>query len=880
MTGMNTGASLTVSILPMTEPAAISLPPSHPHHYFSPAVIEFIRRQIRSGNGNEVLFHGHWDDRQRLVSKAAVLSRGNRKMTAALMNVVKAGDLVIHNHPSGKLTPSSADIMVASELGAQGVGSLIVNNQVTEVYAVVEPLGAKKPEVVDPDRVKSFFQPGGRLAERMPTYEYRLAQEKMAIAVNGAFNHGGIVVIEAGTGVGKSLGYLIPAALWSLANEKRVVISTNTINLQEQLLKKDLPLLTDHLDISVKAALVKGRGNYLCRRKIDELGVDSALLPGLEKQERDFLGEIVSWSKNTSDGSLADLPIMPPHDVWELCNSEADICLGAKCSHYESCFFYQARRRAATAQLLIVNHHLLFADLGLPAGFGLLPKYEAVILDESHHLEDVATGYLGENASRLGLTRVLGRLAHRKRTNSGVLARIYQRLQKILQKHSSEFLENLLAALDADILPVVGFIAGEMGDFFSRWQAAFLGLEAETTRDKPGTYKRRITENDRGTDYWQSEIMPLARELRELFAPLFSALANLDKGIEEGIQDALLPVESFDFLLAELRGVSNRLRQYVGVFSRFFLAEEREPGIIYWVEISRGRRLNLKVIMAPLDVGAVLVEKFYTRLETVILTSATLTVGRDFAYFLERSGLSRLPAANPVETLLLDSPFDYRQNCRLLVPRDLPTPDQKDYRDQLGIFLAELIKAAGGRTMILFTSYAMMNRVTLRCRELLAGQGFLLLQQGEGQRHKLLHDFKNNPAAVLLATASFWEGVDVKGRALETLVIVRLPFKVPTEPVVQARSEFISASGGDPFRDYALPQAAIRLKQGVGRLIRSQSDRGLVVIADDRIVTKNYGRKLRESLPMQNIDYRQQEGIVKLAEEFFQHGGERMGTSL
>jgi ATP-dependent DNA helicase DinG len=341
----------------MPETAGAVLPPSHPHHYFSLPVIEFIRRQINSGNGNEVLFHGHWDDEKQLVVKASVLSRGNRQMTAALMNVVKAGDLVIHNHPSGKLTPSSADIMVASELGSQGVGSLIVNNQVTEVYAVVEPLGAAQPEPVDPEQVRKFFQPGGRLAERMPSYEYRLVQEQMAVSVNGAFNRGGIVVIEAGTGVGKSLGYLIPAALWSLANEKRVVISTNTINLQEQLLQKDIPLLTDHLDIPVKAALVKGRGNYLCRRKIEELEADAALLPGMEKQERDFLGEIVAWSRTTSDGSLADLPVMPSHEVWELCSSEADICLGAKCSHYENCFFYRARRLAATAQLLIVNHH-------------------------------------------------------------------------------------------------------------------------------------------------------------------------------------------------------------------------------------------------------------------------------------------------------------------------------------------------------------------------------------------------------------------------------------------------------------------------------------------------------------------------------------------
>ncbi|MBN2332570.1 MAG: helicase [Deltaproteobacteria bacterium] len=827
-----------------------------------------LRRQIQANNGNEMLFQGRVDARYRVV-EVKVLTRGNRMMTPALLNVVAAGEVVIHNHPSGELTPSDADVMVASELGAQGVGSLIVNNQVSAVYAVVEPLKMPAKHAIDQDEVVSYFKPDGLLAKRLPSYEYRQPQVDMAAAVTGVFNDPGIMVIEAGTGVGKSLGYLIPAALWVLANRKRAVISTNTINLQEQLIKKDIPLLTDHLQIPVQVVLVKGRHNYLCRKKMEEWQADATMLPGLEAEDRQLMADICAWAATTSDGSLADLPVIPGTDIWEQCNSEADICLGAKCFHFERCFFYQARRRAAAAHLLIVNHHLLLADQALPAGARILPKYEAVIFDEGHHVEEAATSHLGESASRLGLGRTMARLASQRRPQAGVLARLYQRLESVCRKGNQQAIEPLLALLEADLLPAVAFLPRELGDLFSRWRVAFSFLEAEPGSEGQRAFKLRLTDTIRRQPLWKDDILPLAKELGDLCAPLLHGLDQLDHGVETGIRDQLLGVEQFDFLLSELRGIRSRLQQQLGIFARFFLADNGDPELIYWVEISGGRRLNLKVVLSPLDVGSVLAEQFYPQFETTIMTSATLAVDRRFDYFLSRVGLDRIVPGKKLETLLLNSPFDYQRQCLLVVPDDLPPPAAAAYPERLADFLADLISTVGGRAMILFTSYLLMNRITDQCRQRLGGQGFLILKQGEGQRHQLLHEFKNNPAAVLLATDSFWEGVDVKGRALETLVIVRLPFKVPTDPVVQARTEHIVRQGGDPFRDYALPQAAIKLKQGVGRLIRGQSDRGIVVVTDNRLVSKSYGLQLQNSLPMQRALQGNSAYVLSLARDFF-----------
>ncbi len=844
-----------------------------PAAYLAPAAIDFIRRQIRGSAGNEVLFLGR-PGADGLVSEIRVLSRGNRRMTPAIMAAAATGDLLLHNHPSGDLTPSAADVAIAAELGARGVASLIVNNQVTVVYAVVEPLEVAGEKPLPPETVRAFFAPGGRLATVLPTFEYRRPQEEMALAVTAACNDKRLLVVEAGTGVGKSLAYLIPAALWSRENRKRVAISTNTINLQEQLLHKDLPLLTRHLEIPVQAVLVKGRGNYLCRRKLDELAGDPALLPGLERPEQELLTEITAWAASTRDGSLADLPVVPPAEIWDLCRSEADICLGVKCPRYETCFFYRARRQAANAQLLIVNHHLLFADLGLPGTGSILPRYDAVVLDEAHNLEEVATGYLGEQASRLGLLRVLGRLAHRRRPRAGVFARLLQRLRQVGRRGGEERLQPLVLRLEEELLPAVHFLAGELGRLFSRWQAALVPVIAGENGSgaEPRSGKLRLTEERRAGAAWQEEMVPPARELQGLCAPLLAGLQDLERELEKLVRDGVVPVEQFDFLLAELRGVGSRLQQQLGVFSRFFLAEQLDKSLIYWIETRGGRRVNFKVVLAPLEVGPLLVEKFYSRLETVVMTSATLAVSRDFGYFRRRCGLDHPDVCGQVVTLLLDSPFDYRRNCLLLVPSDLPEPGEPAFLERLVSLLAALVTAVGGRTLVLFTAYGMMNAAAERLRGQLAGRGFLLLKQGEAQRHRLLHDFKNNAAAVLLATASFWEGVDVKGRALETLVVVRLPFKVPTEPVVQARVEFIAASGGDPFRDYTLPQAAIKLKQGVGRLIRSRTDRGIVVVADQRLATRGYGRQLVNSLPMSTMQYLPTAELLAAATGFLSHG--------
>jgi ATP-dependent DNA helicase DinG len=843
--------------------------------YLTPGAREKLRAAIAAVNGCEVVFRGVCDDDGR-IAVVQVLARGNPRMAPAVDAGLQPGEVIIHNHPSGNLEPSDADIAVAARLGARGIGCLIIDNDAAVVYAVVEPMKPVPAAAVDPESVTACFAADGPLARYLHAFEPRPAQVRMAAAVTAALEHRRLLLIEAGTGTGKSLGYLVPAAHWVLAGDRRVAVSTNTINLQEQLLNKDLPLLTGPLGMPLEAVLVKGRGNYVCRRKMRELQqADAAFLPGLEDGERALLADIIAWYAVTTDGTRADLPLPPPPHIWEQCCCEADICLGLRCPDYETCFFQRARRRASQARLLVVNHHLLFADLALPEGASLLPSCQAVIFDEAHHLEDVATAYLGEAASMVGLQRLLARITRRRGVpggaGSGLLERLYQRLLRQVKTAGSDPVGLIVGLLESELQPAAAHVAGMLRTLTAEWLAAVAGgmpgIDDDEHRDG-GNRRRRISESERSTSWWTDAVAAPARELQELLAPVIGGLMRLDTLMESAIREMLLPLEEFDFLLAEARGLRNRLDGLAGIFSRFFLAERPEEGTVCWIETSSGRRPNLKVVIAPLEVGPRLKELLFDRREAVIMTSATLAVGDRFDYIRGHLGLDDDGLQARVDTLMLPSPFDYDRQALLMVPDDLPAPGDRSYGDLLAEFLVDLALTAGGRMMVLFTAYSLMRRVAERCRPGLEGGGMHLLTQGEGSREALLNTFRRHAAAVLFGTDSFWEGVDVRGRALETLVIVRLPFRVPADPLLEARAELLRRRGGDPFNDLALPLAAIKLKQGVGRLIRGRDDRGIVVITDRRLVTKGYGRLLRRSLPMSNLRTGSTAALLELAQEF------------
>ena len=823
--------------------------------YLYPDVVKFMRQEIVAAGGNEVFFRGRCKAAK--VVQVKVLARGNQAMTPALSGQVKAGEVVIHNHPSGNLTPSDADLRVASLLGSEDIAFLIVDNPVIQVYAVVEPVEPVVVEPLPPELVEKYFFPSGDLSKVLPSFEFRSEQADLARGVVEAFNHESFLLAEAGTGVGKSLAYLIPAALWAIRHTKRVVISTNTINLQEQLLHKDLPLLIEHLGLPIKAALIKGRSNYLCRRRVKEFATElSADAQSLD----DELKALIAWAQTTGDGSRADFPSLPSAAAWEMVSSEADACLASRCLEFGHCFFYKARREAARAQLLVVNHHLLLADLQFPADFGVLPRYEALVLDEVHHLEEVATGYLGENISQIGLLMLLNRLAHQRRPELGLLRRLRRRLgqgppgsrgasSKAQSKVRQDFFATLAAQVENEAEPAVLMLLHDLSDHFEAWREVLVTAFVADDEIIEGSFKLRVTDKERGSESWKLTLSGRVEDFIEETQTVIKALLTLARNLEKGLQEKLLPEDFFVAWLGEFKAAIGRLQSQVDFIGRFFLKMSGQSEIIAWIEAVAGRRRNFKLVLAPLEVGSLLEEMLYKRLQTLVMVSATIAVERSFDFFTARVGLDARSRSGTLRSLILASPFDYRRNALIMVPCDLPLPNEAAYIASLGLFLDTLIARIGGRSLVLFTSYRAMKGAAAICRDSLQRRGVRLLMQGEGQRQWLLNELKNNYNTALFATDSFWEGVDVKGRALECLVIVRLPFKVPSEPVLMARLEYIAACGGNPFYDYSLPQTALKLKQGVGRLIRSRDDRGIIVVCDRRLVEKSYGIRLRSVLP-------------------------------
>ena len=851
------------------EPARVAESPGrNAELYLHADVLLCMRREITEAAGNEVFFRGRLAAGK--VVEVDTLARGNQAMTPALSRQVKAGEVVIHNHPSGNLTPSDADLRVASLFGAEDIAFFIVDNHVTTLYAVVEPVVLEEVEPLPLDLVEQYFYPDGALSKTLPSFEFRAEQAELARSVVTAFNQSNFLLAEAGTGVGKSLAYLIPAALWSIRHNQRVVISTNTINLQEQLVNKDLPLLTEHLGLPIKASLIKGRSNYLCRRRVKELGSELESGTGADDAE---LKDLLSWAHSTNDGSRADFPSLPSATVWEMIASDADACQFSRCLEFGRCFFYRARREAAKSQLLVVNHHLLLADLQFPPDSGVLPRYEALVMDEAHHLEEVATGYLGEGVSQIALRMLLNRLVHRQR-DLGLLRRLRRRLGQGAASGGGEsaaqadFFATLAAQIEGETEPAVLMLAQDLEDHFTAWRDILVADLVPENEIIDGSFKLRVTAKERAAKAWNLNLAEKVEAFIDEAQTVLKALYSLARTVEKGLKEKLLPDDFFEIWHGEFRAAGVRLQDQVDFVARFFLKMSARSELIAWIEVSGGQRRNFKIVLAPLEVGPLLEDMLYERLKSLVMVSATIAVDNSFDFFINRVGLLERSRSQLLSSLIVASPFNYRKNALLMVPRDLPLPNESAFIPALALFLDTLISRVGGRSLILFTSYRAMKSVASICRDSLRRRGVRLLLQGEGQRQWLLAELKNNHETALFATDSFWEGVDVKGRALECLVIVKLPFKVPSDPVLMARLEYIAANGGNPFYDYSLPQTALKLKQGIGRLIRSREDRGVIVVCDRRLVEKSYGARLRSVLPDSDLYVISGGEVVRRAAEF------------
>ena len=831
---------------------------------FSAACSALIRYEIDAAQGNEVFFIAQPDGDGCLV-EASAIARGNQRAVPAILSRATPGQMVLHNHPSGNLTPSDADLDLASICGNNGIGFAIIDNQCERSYLVVSPHTPRSGELLNFDELERAFGQEGLLASHLKGFEPRAEQVRMAFCVANAFNQDKVAVIEAGTGTGKSLAYLIPALLWAVRNEQRVVISTNTINLQEQLIKKDIPLLQRHSSTPFNACLVKGRGNYLCLRKLEAGQAEPTLFPDAASEE---LAAIAAWSETTPSGCLSDLSFHPSREVWDDLRCEADQCGRSRCPHFGRCFFYKARRDAAAAQLLVVNHALLLADIALRRESGydavaILPPFSRLIIDEAHHLEEAATGALSVRIGRAGLLRQLSRLAPGG-NRAGILTVLNTRLGKELPEELDGLYQELSGLIEAALLPQTQELAALL-DRELDWLALALQTGPLPGADqRGGEIKCRITPELRSTPFWQ-ELQTRLSQLAEQLTELSSGLGALDRAAAK-LPDPIR--QGLDSWLTDAAGIGQRLltvAQELGWFC------EQDETACRWLETrqtSRGSQATICV--APLEVAETIKTALLEPIPTVVMTSATLTVGGSFGYLRRRTGLDLLEPER-LDELALASPFDYANQALVGIPRDLPDPTSAAFRQPLAAAVLRAVSLSQGGAFVLFTSFDLLKQTHASLKGDLERLGLTILRQGEGAgRHQLLARFRKERNAVLFGTDSFWEGVDVKGDALRLVIIVRLPFQVPTEPIQQARAERITATGGDPFRELSVPQAVLKLRQGFGRLIRSRDDRGAVLILDNRIVTKNYGKRFLKSLPAaaQVIDDAEQ--VFIQLERFFQ----------
>ncbi len=714
------------------------------------------------------------------------------------------------------------------------IGWLMPHNSEDRWLSYPSTQGDKKGIRVDQDRVTAILSQGGDFARSFPGFECRKEQITMARAVAESFNQQEDLIVEAGTGTGKSIAYLLPASLFAMENQTRVVISSNTINLQEQLINKDIPDLRKCMgwtEASFRVTPLKGRSNYLCLRRWDHMRQSGSLAPD---NHRLFLRTLV-WVGATGTGDKTELRLLNSEAAfWNQVCSQEESCLGVKCGYNRrgACFLYRARKRAEKAHLIITNHALTLSDLAI--GNQVIPEYRYLIVDEAHHLEDEATDQFSFAISEATLRDNLVRLSNRAAGNiySGLLAEIKNRVRRFRTRKPEAPDKPVPLETQIDNLQYTVEICQQSARKFFGKLSDFMGGQGE----EEGDFEKRVrlTPSMRKNSSWcQVEVAaePMLNDLRELadgLSKVYSALEALgDK-----------PFADYENIMAELfflvrTGEEMARRLSAGVF-------QPESGMIYWVSLDR-QKASASLCAAPQHVGSLLEKSLFTQKDCVILTSATLSIDGSFSFIRGRLGMAE------AKELIIGTPFDYLKSTLLYVVKDMPEPDRPTYQPALEKLLIELCSATMGKTLVLLTSYKALKRTYGAVKGPLEQESILVLGQGvDGSARRLLETFKSNGQTVLLGTSSFWEGVDVVGKALSVLVIARLPFSVPSDPIIAARCEEYS----NAFYEYMVPQSIIKFKQGFGRLIRSRKDRGVVVVLDSRVQSRNYGQTFLQSLPL------------------------------
>ena len=815
------------------------------HARFAQSVVTAMRRDVQEAGGNEVFWSGLINSAG-IVTDVKVGSRGNEDSVIINSDAAREGHVLIHNHPSGNLNPSQADQSIAANANDTSLGFYIVNNDVSQVYVVLEPVKPKVLEKLDKNVLAECLSSEGPLSKMYAQYEERPSQIALLKHIADSFNGSKIGVFEAGTGVGKSYAYLIPSMMWAVKNRQRVVISTGTINLQQQLVEKDIPAAEKILGMSVKSILLKGRQNYVCLRRL----ADASNERDLFSDETEVLDSIAAWAKTSETGSKSDLSFFPSESVWSKVNSESDACMGMRCPYREHCFVMKVRKDAADASIIVVNHHLLFADIeSRMNGVGysdtaVLPPYKHIIFDEAHGIEDSATSFFSETMTKFKLAKQLNLLYRATKTAVfGFLVPVSAVIK------SGDFLQKCAAGINS-----------VKSCMFSMDEAALTLLENDSSA--------RLQEStEDGFHGVFLNMDGLRTSLMELTGFVRDSLEELDDDDKE------LPC------VWETKTVLRRLEDFMSLCKSFCEWKEHDD-LVFYIQKKRlpPRKTGEDAVVfaeftqTPLDVAPLMNMGVFEPMDSVVCTSATLRTGNDFTYWMRRTGISFIEGER-LSKQEFESPFPYENNVIFAVPKDAPMPDSSfEFQQYVEETVPSLIEASGGRTLVLFTSYDSLRHTYASSRSHLMGMGFTVLKQGDDDRFRLLERFKEDCTSVLFATDSFWEGVDVPGESLSQVIIVKLPFAVPSDPVFAARSEAVEKRGGSSFMELSVPQAVIKFRQGFGRLVRRGDDRGFVVVLDRRIVEKRYGRIFTQSIPLTKRIYCSLKEIIDAEKHFYFSG--------
>ena len=811
---------------------------------FSEESLLIIKKYLQENNNKSMIFKATFDEDE-LIQEPFFLSLYKKKNFEETLTKVSKNEVVIRTTKPKQLYPSDIELELSEELySRRNIAYCLLSSDLDDFY-FVQDIDRTFLEDID---IENYFAKDGILAKEIKGFEYREEQEEMAQYIQEAINEDRKIIVEAGTGTGKTLAYLIPAIKWAVTNKKKVIIATNTINLQEQLLLKDIPLAKSIIKEEFSYVLVKGRNNYLCKRLFNELALGKSIdIETFSMEAREQIEYILKWGNKTKTGDKAELPFEVFPDVWELVQSTTELCLGKKCPYRKECFYMKTRMEKMEADILISNHHVFFADLNVRAEtdfdseYLILPRYDMVIFDEAHNIESVARSYFSVEVSKISFTRLLNRIYQKKnkrKKEKSALIRVEDTVDEKDLEDSQQYIY-LLNTLKEEIS-----ILQNIGDeYFDEIRKIY-----ETNTEAA------IRKSLSNFEMTKSRFLETLREKKDIF--------------QSKLADFLTLMMSFNNVIdeekdknPEIINFNNHLKMFKAYIDSFkFINSFEDDNYIYWLDIN-SKRTNIVLTATPLNIAQKLSSVLFDNLNRLVFASATIVANGNFDYFKKSLGLDE---EDCIETII-KSPFDYDEQMSVYIPSDIQDSENINaFVNDASRFILDILLKTNGKAFILFTSYTMLNQIYYSISKKLKDKGFEVFLHGDKPRSQLIKEFKEAENPILFGTTSFWEGVDVQGENLSNVVITKLPFLVPTDPVVSAISKKIEEDGGNSFTDFQLPEAIIKFKQGVGRLIRKKTDRGNIFILDNRILKKRYGSLFINALPSQkNIKILEKDDIIE-----------------